>query len=89
MNINPVPDSFASSLRRGLGIAGAAVAVAFVGTAGLGVGQAEAAGISAGITHVATASTPTGRPAAHPANLPPATALAVRYSFDDGELRPI
>ena len=40
------PSTVRSTLRRGLGAAGAAVAVAFVGTAALGAGQAHAAGIS-------------------------------------------
>ena len=39
------PSTLRSNLRRGLGAAGAAVAVAFVGTAALGAGQAHAAGV--------------------------------------------
>ena len=78
-----------SALRRGLGAAGAAVVVAFVGTAGLGAGQAQAAGVSEGHLY-AGSSAPRQHhhrvPATHPANIPPATALAVRYSFDNGEL---
>jgi hypothetical protein len=77
-----------SAIRRGLGAAGAAVVVAFVGTAGLGVAQAQAAGVAGGLTH-ASDTPPHGhphRPATHPANLPAATTTAVRYSFDDGEL---
>lgn len=74
-------------LRRGLGAAGAAVAVAFVGTAGLGAGEAQAAGVSAGVTYLAHPSPPESVPATHPANLPPASSLAVRYRFENGELR--
>jgi hypothetical protein len=77
-------------LRRGLGAAGAAVAVAFVGTAALGAGQAHAAGISGSLTPVRTASEPAHHPrrhpASHPANIPPATTTAYRYSFRDGQL---
>ena len=92
MDTTPRPDqtrpTVRSSLRRGLGAAGAAVVVAFVGTAGLGAAQARAAGVSEG--HV-FAGSPTPRPhhrvpATHPANLPAATSLAVRYSFNNGEL---
>jgi hypothetical protein len=79
-----------STLRRGLGAAGAAVAVAFVGTAALGAGQAHAAGISGGQTPVRAAGKPAPHPhrnhAAHPANLPAATTSAYRYSFRDGQL---
>ncbi|MBB2987986.1 hypothetical protein [Terracoccus luteus] len=78
------------SLRRGLGAAGAAVVVAFVGTAGLGAAQAHAAGISTGHVHQRDAGHlgqhRPPRPAAHPANLPPATTSAVRYLFTDGRL---
>ena len=80
--------SVRSSLRRGLGAAGAAVAVAFVGTTGLGAAQAHAAGVAGGLTYAADASQrPHGpRPAAHPTTLPPATTTAVRYTFDSGRL---
>jgi hypothetical protein len=84
------PSTFHSALRRGLGAAGAAVAVAFVGTAALGAGQAHAAGISGGLTPVRAAGEPAPHPhrnhAAHPANLPAATTTAYRYSFRDGQL---
>ncbi|MGW5241172.1 hypothetical protein ACWEOW_19735 [Monashia sp. NPDC004114] len=76
-----------TALRRGLGAAGAAVAVAFVGTTGLGAAQAHAAGIAGGLEFVGTAKPHHHRvPAAHPANLPAATTVAVRYSFNNGEL---
>ena len=95
-----------TALRRGLGAAGAAVVVAFVGTTGLGGAQAHAAGIAGGLDGAGgdwperagePAQAPlrnTGTPhphhhrppAAHPANLPAATTVAVRYSFDNGEL---
>ena len=78
-----------SALRRGLGAAGAAVVVAFVGTAGLGVAQAHAAGVSTGLSYAAQPGSraphaPHG--ADHPANLPAATTTAYRYSFRDGHL---
>jgi hypothetical protein len=76
-----------SVLRRGLGAAGAAVVVAFVGTAGLGAAQAHAAGIAGGLEYAGSPTQPHHHvPAAHPANLPAATSLAVRYSFNNGEL---
>ncbi len=84
------PTTFSrSALRRGLGAAGAAVVVAFVGTAGLGVAQAHAAGVSTGLSYAAQPGTrPPHRPhrADHPANLPAATTTAYRYSFRDGQL---
>lgn len=86
----PAPSTFRAALRRGLGAAGAAVAVAFVGTTALGAGQAHAAGVAGGLTPVRTASEPRPHPhrnhAAHPANLPAATTTAYRYSFRDGQL---
>jgi hypothetical protein len=103
MDTTPRPDRHAtptptprgghrSSIRRGLGAAGAAVAVAFVGTAALGAGTAHAAGVAGGLVPVKAATQPAPRPhphrhdAAHPANLPPATTAAHRYSFRDGQL---
>lgn len=84
------PSTLRSTLRRGLGAAGAAVAVAFVGTAALGVGQAHAAGVAGGLTPVRAATEPAPHGhrnhAAHPANLPAATTSAYRYSFRDGQL---
>jgi hypothetical protein len=87
------PSTFRATLRRGLGAAGAAgaaVAVAFVGTTALGAGQAHAAGVAAGLTPLHTTSEPTPHPhrnhAAHPANLLAATTTAYRYSFRDGQL---
>ncbi len=84
------PSTFRSTLRRGLGAAGAAVAVAFVGTTALGAGQAHAAGVAGGLTPVRTASQTAPPPhrhhASHPANLPAATTTAYRYSFRDGQL---
>ena len=83
---------YRSSIRRGLGAAGAAVAVAFVGTAALGAGEAHAAGVAGGLTPVKAATQPGQRPhphrhdAAHPANLPPAATAAYRYAFRDGQL---
>ncbi|GAA6525323.1 hypothetical protein [Intrasporangium sp. DVR] len=68
---------------------GAAVTVAFVGTAALGVGPAQAAGIARGLSYAAEPGPRPGappRPAAHPANLPPAMTTAVRYAVRDGEL---
>jgi hypothetical protein len=85
----PVPSTVRSALRRGLGAAGAAVAVAFVGTTALGAGQAHAAGVSGGLTPApgtAPAQHPHRHNAAHPANLPPATTTAYRYSFRNGQL---
>lgn len=90
----PVPPpsraGYRGMLRRGLGAAGAAVAVAFVGTAALGAGQAHAAGVAGGLTPVKFETQPTPHPhrhgAAHPANLPAATTAAYRYSFRDGQL---
>ncbi|MGO4599855.1 hypothetical protein [Terrabacter sp. 2RAF25] len=90
----PVPPTsgggYRSTLRRGLGAAGAAIAVAFVGTAALGAGQAHAAGLAGGLTPVRSETQPTPHPrrhgAAHPANLPAATTTAHRYSFRDGQL---
>jgi len=92
MDTTPRPEaqrnSIRTSLRRGLGAAGAAVVVAFVGTAGLGAAQAQAAGVAGGLSHVGSPARPHHHPvpATHPANLPAATTVAVRYSFDDGEL---
>ncbi|GAB3872880.1 hypothetical protein [Terrabacter terrigena] len=101
MDTTPLPDrpvppmsrgGYRSSLRRGLRAAGAAVAVAFVGTAALGAGQAHAAGVAGGLTPVRSATQPAPPPhphrddAAHPANLPPASTSAYRYSFRDGQL---
>lgn len=83
------PSTVRSTLRRGLGAAGAAVAVAFVGTTALGAGQAHAAGVAGGLTPApapAPAQHPHRHHAAHPANLPPATTTAYRYSFRDGQL---
>jgi hypothetical protein len=86
------PSTPRSALRRGLGAAGAVVVVAFVGTAGLGVAQAHAAGVSSGLTYAAQPGTrPPHEPhrphrADHPANLPAATTTAYRYSFRDGQL---
>ena len=78
-----------SALRRGLGAAGAAVVVAFVGTAGLGVAQAHAAGVSTGLSYAAQPGTRAPHPphgADHPTNLLAATTTAYRYSFRDGQL---
>jgi hypothetical protein len=86
------PSTPRSALRRGLGAAGATVVVAFVGTAGLGVAQAHAAGVSSGLSYADQPATRAPhqphRPhrADHPANLPPATTTAYRYSFRDGRL---
>ena len=88
------PSTSRSALRRGLSAAGAAVVVAFVGTAGLGVAQAHAAGVSTGLSYAGQSGTQPPRPshphpprkANHPANLPAATATAYRYSFRDGQL---
>ena len=83
------PSTSRSALRRGLSAAGAAVVVAFVGTAGLGVAQAHAAGVSTGLSYAAQPGTRAPRPphrANHPANLPAATTTAYRYSFRDGQL---
>lgn len=86
----PASSSIRSTLRRGLGAAGAAIAVAFVGTAALGAGQAHAAGISGALTPVPASAPSAPHPhrhdAAHPANLPAATSTAYRYSFRDGQL---
>jgi hypothetical protein len=86
----PASSTVRSALRRGLGAAGAAVAVAFVGTAALGAGQAHAAGISGALTPVPASAPSAPHPhrhhAAHPANLPAATSTAYRYSFRDGQL---
>lgn len=87
MNSSPRPLTLRTSLRRGLGLAGAAVAVAFVGTAGLGAADARAAGVSTGVTFAGPSARIAPAPATHPANLPPARSLAVRYSFEEGELR--
>ncbi len=94
MDITPrpatAPSTTRSALRRGLGAAGAALVAAFVGTAGLGVSQAHAAGISTGLSYAAApvprAPHPPHRFANHPANLPAATTTAYRYSFRDGQL---
>jgi hypothetical protein len=83
------PSTSRSALRRGLSAAGAAVVVAFVGTAGLGVAQAHAAGVSTGLSYAAQPGTRAPHPphrANHPANLPAATTTAYRYSFRDGQL---
>ena len=91
--VTPTPrGGYRSAIRRGLGAAGAAVAVAFVGTAALGAGTAHAAGVAGGLTPVKSATQPAPWPhphrhdAAHPANLPPATTAAYRYSVRDGQL---
>ncbi len=96
MNTTPRPSSTGSSARpparssllRGLGAAGAAVMVAFVGSAGLGAGQAQAAGIGTGLSHADPAtSTERQHPSASdPAHLPSATATAIRYSYQGGRL---
>jgi hypothetical protein len=96
MDTTPSPEAATptsrSALRRGLSAAGAAVVVAFVGTAGLGVAQAHAAGVSTGLSYAAQPGTRSGRPphpphqANHPANLPAATTMAYRYSFRAGQL---
>ncbi len=92
MNSTPRPSATVSSsrstLRRGLGAAGAAVVVAFVGSAGLGAGQAHAAGVSAGLSHAepSPATTRHHRPVGHPAHLPSATTVAIRYSCAEGRL---
>lgn len=75
-----------STVRRGLGAAGAAVAVAFVGVAGLGTGQAQAAGIDTGPTYAAGSGVRPEPPSAAPTTLPPASTLAVRYLYRDGRL---
>ena len=85
------PSTSRSTLRRGLGAAGAAVVVAFVGTAGLGAAQAHAAGVATGLSYAAQPGTrpphhPHPHRADHPANLPAATTTAYRYSFRDGQL---
>jgi hypothetical protein len=83
------PSTSRSALRRGLSAAGAAVVVAFVGTAVLGVAQAHAAGVSTGLSYAAQPGTRAPHPphrANHPANLPAATTTAYRYSFRDGQL---
>ncbi len=85
----PRSTSTRTTLRRGLSAAGAAVVVAFVGTAGLGAAQAHAAGVSTGLTYAAAPGQRGPHPhhgAAHPANLPAATTTAYRYSFRDGQL---
>ena len=84
------PSTFRSTLRHGLGAAGAAVAVAFVGTSALGAAQAHAAGVAGGLTPCARRARRTRTPIATtlrtPANLPAATTTAHRYSFRDGQL---
>ena len=88
------PPTSRSALRRGLSAAGAAVVVAFIGTAGLGVAQAHAAGVSTGLSYAGQPGTRSARhphphpphKANHPANLPAATSTAYRYSFRDGQL---
>ncbi|MEO5743225.1 MAG: hypothetical protein ABIQ53_01375 [Terracoccus sp.] len=87
MNRNPHRSIARTALRRGLGAAGAAVAVAFVGAAGVGASEAQAAGVSAGVTYLAHPTPLDPVPATHPANLQPATTAALRYSFENGELR--
>ncbi|MDN5764786.1 MAG: hypothetical protein L0H96_13195 [Humibacillus sp.] len=87
MNTNSRPSVIGSSLRRGVGIAGTAVVVAFVGTAGLGAADARAGGVSAGVTYLSQAASRAPVPATNPANLPAASTLAVRYAFEDGDLR--
>ncbi|MEW1952572.1 hypothetical protein [Terrabacter sp. NPDC080008] len=86
----PASPTRRSALRRGLGAAGAAVAVAFVGTAALGAGQAHAAGVAGGLTPLPASAPSAPHPhrhhATHPANLPAATSTAYRYSFRDGQL---
>lgn len=89
MDTTPGTSTIRTHVRRGFGAAGAAVAVAFVGTAALGADQAQAAGISTGHRYAAEPASQRQhrpRPAAHPANLPPATTLAVRCSFRPGGL---
>lgn len=78
--------TFPSGLRKGLGAVGAAVVVAFVGTATLAPAEAEAAGVSTGLRYAAEPGPEGPRPAAHPANLPPASGLALRYRMVDGRL---
>jgi hypothetical protein len=88
------PSTPRSAVRRGLSAAGAAVVVAFVGTAGLGAAQAHAAGVATGLSYAGQPGTQSPRPphphppreADHPANLPAATTTAYRYSFRDGQL---
>jgi hypothetical protein len=85
----PAPSGPRSALRRGLSAAGAAVVVAFVGTAGLGAAQAHAAGVATGLSYAARSGPQRTHPphhADHPANLPAATTTAYRYSFRDGQL---
>lgn len=89
MNPTPRPASFRSSVRRGFSAAGAAVVVAFVGTAGLGAAQAQAAGVSTGLSYAAEPAPRAPAPATSPVNLPPATTLAVRYTYQDGALRQV
>ena len=84
---NPnTPRPVRSIVRRGLGAAGAAVAVAFVGVAGLGAGQAQAAGVDTGPTYAAGSGVRPQPPSAAPTALPPASTLAVRYVYRDGRL---
>lgn len=78
-----------STFRRGLSAAGAAVVVAFIGTAGLGVAQAHAAGVATGLLYAADPGARAAHPrhgAAHPANLPAAATTAYRYLFREGQL---
>lgn len=84
----PTPDSttLPSALRRGVRAAGAVVAVAFVGVAGLGVGQAQAAGIETGLAHAAGSAGLTEASPTDPTSLPAASTLAVRYTVRDGRL---
>ncbi|EWT00803.1 hypothetical protein N865_13700 [Intrasporangium oryzae NRRL B-24470] len=75
-----------SALRRGVRAAGAVVAVAFVGVAGVGAGQARAAGIENGLAYSAGSGEPAGVSSTDPTNLPAASTLAVRYVSRDGRL---
>lgn len=83
------PLTIRSTLRRGLGAVGAAVVVAFVGTGALAPAQAQAAGLAPGLRYAAEPAPAPPRPAAHPANLPAATTLALRYRVVDGRLEAI
>jgi hypothetical protein len=86
MTTSPRPATVRSSLRRGLGAASAAVVVAFIGTGAMTPAQAQAAGLAPGLRYAAEPAPAGPRPAAHPANLPPATTVALRYRVVDGEL---
>lgn len=75
-----------AGLRRGLGAASAAVVVAFIGTGALAPAQAQAAGLAPGLRYAAGPAPEHPRPAADPANLPPASTLALRYRVVDGRV---